>query len=493
MATADDRHSEVADGDITVIQLPPSERKKTSFLRQLQNALGPTGSIGALSPGHAEDVFIVPQPLEAELRATLGLSLDSNWERALRAWGALAVNRLSRDALFHLFQRGVAVVDGEVLGTHKLTASAGALGAKPAPDAGVLPATFRGPYDWNLDARGCNVVAAWQMFAQAPQFRQALPWADIQVAHVDTGYTEHAALGWVAGTSTTVFPSKGYDYWDGAFHPDPRDDWLVGAPGHGTRISGAIAGFGAVSTAAPFYGVTPGVPVVPYRVTDSVIVDHKKREIAQAIRRAVDSGCHVVNISLGALSGSRHLSDSLDYAYERGVIVVCAAGQIWGEVIYPGRYNRCITMGGIGPGLKPWHSAARGIYVDLCGPADRIRRIRAEKLPPGTAASGVYPKPDGDGTSYATATCTGVAVLWLAWHGVDNLRAYAGANDLWRIPATFKKLARATATPGNWSAADASNYGSGVINAAALLAAPLPVVSTVVKAMAAAAPFDPND
>jgi lambda repressor-like predicted transcriptional regulator len=297
----------------------------------------------------------------------------------------------------------------------------------------------------------------------------------------------------VAGTSTTVFPSRGYDYWDGAIDPDPRDEWLVGFPGHGTRISGAIAGFAVAPTPVPFYGVAPGVAVVPFRVTDSVIVDHKKREIGQAIRRAVDAGCHVVNISLGALFGSRHLSDALDYAYERGVIVVCAAGQVWGEVIYPGRYNRCITMGGIGPGLRPWRSAARGIYVDLCGPADVIRRIKAEKLPPGTAAGAIHPRPDGDGTSYATATCTGVAALWLAWHGVAALRAYAGANDLWRIPAAFKKLARATATPGNWSAAEAANYGSGVINAAALLAAPLPAIDSIVKASAAADPFDPND
>jgi lambda repressor-like predicted transcriptional regulator len=499
MADEGVRHFEIADGEITVVQLPSSEKKKRAFLRQLQGALGASGTIGALAPGHARDVYIVPHALEAVLREALALSGDDEWDQQLRNWGALTVNRLTRDAFFHLFQRGIAVVDGEVLGTAKLALPVAPVAAAPAatqaPGA-LLPKAFDGPYDWNLDARGANVVAAWQMFAGEPRFRDALPWQDIRIGHVDTGYTEHEALGWSAGNSTTVRPAEGHDYWDNPSDPlrwdDPHDDWLVGSPGHGTRISAAIAGFAVRPPARPFYGVAPGVAVLPYRVTDSVIVDHKKKEIGQAIRRAVDAGCHVVNISLGAMLGSSHLSSALDHAYERGVIVVCAAGQHWGEVIYPGRYNRCVTMGGVGPGLKPWRAAARGQYVDLCGPADTIRRVLAEDLPRGTAAQRIHSE-DGDGTSYATATCSGIAALWLAWHGVDHLRAVYGNEGWWQIPAAFKKLARATATAGNWPSSEDGNYGSGVINAAALLAALLPPAGSLHKANPAAGLFDPND
>jgi subtilisin family serine protease len=195
----------------------------------------------------------------------------------------------------------------------------------------------------------------------------------------------------------------------------------------------------------PFYGAAPGAAIVPYRVTDSVIIDHVKDKVGAAIRQAVDGGCGVINISLGALFGSRHLSNALDHAYERGVIVACAAGNIWGEVIYPGRYNRCITMGGVGPGMRPWSGSARGQYVDLCAPSDVIRRVRAQRLPPGTAATGIEPKMDGDGTSYGTALCSGVAALWLAYHGAPNLHSRYAAGGLWQIPRVFKHLLRQTA------------------------------------------------
>ncbi|UUZ69698.1 S8/S53 family peptidase [Polaromonas sp. P2-4] len=298
-------------------------------------------------------------------------------------------------------------------------------------------------------------------------------------------------MGW--GESSTVDIADGYDYWQGAHDPDPRDEWLPGFPGHGTRISGAIAGFMPKASGNPFYGVAPGVTIVPYRVTDSVIIDHVKKYVSRAIREAVADGCSIVNISLGALVGSSELADALDFAYEHGVIVVCAAGQVWGEVIYPGRYNRCVTMGGVGPNFKPWVKGARGQYVDLCGPADVIRRLKAEPLPPGKAAKTLYPTPDGDGTSYATATCSGVAALWLAWHGVDTLKARYAATGLWQIPKAFKMLARQTATPGAWPPADAGNYGSGVLNAARLLAMPLPVDGSMQKAKAAADMFDSSD
>lgn len=490
-----DRHSEITGGDITTIQLL-SATKQRAFIRSLQSALGAQGSLSSLTPGPSENVFVIPQVVEATVRASLALISASQWHGQLISWGALTVNTLKRDAFFSLMERGAVVINGIPLGTAKIAAVVPVPVSKAAANNQILPASFRGPFDWNLDDRGCNVVAAWQMFANEPKFSAALPWAAIRIGHIDTGYTEHAALGWANGASSTVKPAEGYDYWDGAHDPvppDPRDEWLPGFPGHGTRISGAIAGFAAQTPNQPFYGVAPGVTIVPYRVTDSVIIDHVKGNVSSAIRQAVVDKCHIINISLGALFGSKALASALDYAYDNGVIVCCAAGQVWGEVIYPGRYNRCITMGGVGPGLKPWSSGAKGQYVDLCGPADVIRRVKAEQLPAGQAAQGLHPKADGDGTSYATATCSGIAALWLAWHGADTLKSHFSKSGLWQIPKAFKQLARQTATPGGWAAADNGNYGSGVLNAANLLTGLLPDDGSMTKALLAADVFDNND
>lgn len=489
--TSQDRHEEIVDSLVTIVQLRSTATEQRRFLQNLLDALGNQGSLTSLTPGPSNNVFVISQILETQLRAQPALTNTAAWEAQLRNWGALTVNSLSSSALMAVMQRGAMVGDGAA--TPSTTVS---LVSQPLPSTAKsntpLPQHFRGPFDWHLDERGANVVAAWAMFANDPRFAGRLPWDDIDIGHIDTGYTEHVALGWKNGSSSTVKPAAGHDYWDGPADPDPRDEWLPGFPGHGTRISGAIAGFMSNAPNHPFYGVAPGATITPYRVTDSVIIDHVKQHVADAIREAVVDGCHVVNISLGAWFGSGKLADALDYAYENGVIVVCAAGQVLQEVIYPGRYNRCITMGGVGPGLKPWSSGARGQYVDLCGPADVIRRIEAKKLPHGTAADAVYGKADGNGTSYATATCSGIAALWLAWHGVGTLQARYAAGGAWQIVQAFKKLARQTATPGAWPAGS-SDYGSGVINAAALLAAPLPANGSLSKANKAAGVFDPND
>jgi hypothetical protein len=157
------------------------------------------------------------------------------------------------------------------------------------------------------------------------------------------------------------------------------------------------------------------------------------------------------------------------------VIVVCAAGQGWPWVIYPGRFGKAICMGGVGPGLVPWASAATGSEVDVCAPADGIRRVKASANPSGVASNDVDAEPDGDGTSYAVAACSGTAGMWLAWHGVAQLRAHY-EGQLWKIPRAFKAIVKSTAKAGQLDLATGC-YGAGVLDAEAVLSAPLPVVT----------------
>ena len=462
------------------------------FLRKVQASLGSTATMSSLTSGPGENVFVLPGEAEVLLRSNLHIADDDTLRTTLKGFGALNVNTLLADAFFALMYRGSVVLPSGPVGSKKISRAQAPLKTVAiTAAAGLLPKDFQGPFDWNLGPRGANVVEAWQMFAANPNHTSQLPWKDIRVAHVDTGYTEHAALGWSDGSSMTVDVARGTEFWPG-MDPDPHDDWLPGFPGHGTRISAAIAGFLKPASGDPFYGVAPGVQIVPYRVTDSVIVDHVPHAIAAAILKAIKDECHVINISLGALRGDTRVATALDAAYEAGLIVCCAAGQVWPRVIYPGRFNRCITMGGVGPDFRPWASAAAGPHVDLCGPADLIRRVKAERLAPGTAAQTIYPNPEGDGTSYATAICSGIAALWLAWHGIEKLRTHFATSGAWQLPAAFKALARASATPGQWPAGS-DRYGSGVINAGALLKQTIPLDGVVTKAKGADEGFDPHD
>lgn len=469
-------------GNVTTVQL--RAHRYRPFLLRLIAATGDALALSELPVQDAEDaVYVIPKPIETTAREKAGWADDMGWSDALKTWGADAINILSIEAALRLMELGR--IKGELTGI-----------AGPSPISDVparlkknsaLPPGFQGPFDWHL-AR-CRVPQAWAMFASHESHQAALPWKEIRIGHIDTGYSEHAALGWLNGTSVTVHPDLGADFFDD--DASPRDPFLpTGNPGHGTRISAVIAGFDPDAADGPYYGAAPGAAIIPYRVTDSVVIDHVARHVAHAIRDAIQRRCDVINISLGGLFPSHLLSDALDAAYEQGTIVICAAGNMWSEVIYPARYNRCVTMGGIGPGGKPWGGSAHGPYVDLCGPAQLVRRVHPENLPPGQTASGFDTCPNGSGTSYATAVCSGIAALWLAWHGKKILST--NYPEPWQRVAAFKRLLRMTAwkPDANW---DGDAYGAGVVDAEALLRAALPGADTLLKAKAAADVFDPAD
>jgi hypothetical protein len=115
--------------------------------------------------------------------------------------------------------------------------------------------------------------------------------------------------------------------------------------------------------------------------------------------------------------------------------------------------------------------------------------VEAQDLAPGKTAIGMARK-TGDGTSYATACCSGAAALWLAWHGLENLKNFYSNTGLWQIPKAFKYLAMTTAKPGNWPEDITDKYGRGVLDIPALLAANLPPDGSMRKENRAFGMFD---
>lgn len=484
----DDLQKEMGKAEVTIVDLGESIPLQKKFLKVLQTELAGVMTLGALTRVRGSTTtFLVPYAVEEHIRKVKSLEPEQ-WKNWLTTHGANRAERLKSDAYLSLLEQRASAQNDSSAAATKISSASGSKPTSPWADDD-FPVDFDREPDWHIGPQGVNAVAAWKMFWARAKFKTP-PWAKIRIAHIDTGYTEHAALGWNNGQSTTVDVASGHSYWlfDG---PDARDDLEGPNGGHGTRISGAISGFYLKAPVKPYYGVAPRATIVPYRVTDSVFIDHVKDKIAQAIDEAILKKCSVINISLGGLAPLQQLARAFDRAYEAGVIVVCAAGQGIPWVIYPGRYNRCITMGGVGPGLLPWASGATGKCVDLCAPADAIRRIRARAFPHGQTSADMYEAPDGDGTSYAAAACSGIAALWLAWHGFDKFEKKYG-QDRWKIPRAFKVLAKQTATPGNWPQGS-KRYGAGVINAAQLLAAELPDGNQLTKPALAGDAFDAED
>lgn len=281
--------------------------------------------------------------------------------------------------------------------------------------------------DWNLEH--VNQPLALRQLPKKSNGR--IDWGPVRVAHLDTGYTEHPAFAFDAnGKSPIVLTDLGKDF----LNPRRRSarDPLTGPgfmpPGHGTRSGSALCADGA-----GFTGIAPGLPLVPCRVTESSLIT---RDVARAIGRALDHVTRndlapVVSISLGTpIVPDTAMGEALDRAYGKGIIVVCAAGQLIDQVTYPAKHRRAIGVAGIQrKGRKHfiYYKYARYGRIDVWAPADPIRR--ANVMPE---------EPDeqfGDGTTYAAVHVSAAACMWLRKHGAQINQRY---GRTWKRVEAFR-------------------------------------------------------
>jgi len=327
--------------------------------------------------------------------------------------------------------------------------------------------------DWNLSM--VKAREAYGLLSQNSGSSHLVDWRDVTIAHIDTGFTTNPVFRWnSSGASDFMLAQYGANFRELGQAPyDPLS--YDGQPGHGTRTSSVLTG----SLPGTFVGVAPTVRVVPYRVTDSVALSKKIRRtnIANAIRHAVDiNRCDVISISLGwpilSWFGDRPMGEAIDYAYENGVIVVAAGGQIVDVVTYPGKYFRSIGVGGVEPDYSVWHKYADEMmsYIDTWAPASPIYRANTEIV----NGQEEYKYGFGDGTSYATVHVAAAAAMWLTYRSDELENAY---SEPWHRIEAFRLLLKSThqTVEGSYVPAE----GTGILNACDLMAADLPEKSEV--------------
>ncbi len=330
---------------------------------------------------------------------------------------------------------------------------------------------------WNRD-----FVKAEDALALLPQVAGRVSWAGVRVALLDTGYREHRAFGpWRSdGTNAIVQTKQSRDF----FQPkrktgrDPLNKVPLQTPGHGTRSGSVLSGR---DLAGGFLGVAPGLPLVPFRVNDNSLVSGKAaKAIGRALKHVAKKGlAPVVNISLGfPLVLDREMGEGLDEAYEAGVIVVAAAGQLVDKVVYPAKHRRALAVAGI----KRNRRGRFQIYyryddysrIDCWAPAEPILRadLEDDDQPYGT----------GDGTTYGAVHVSAAAAIWLRHHGRQIDRRY---GRTWMRTEAFRRiLFRAK---GRLPFASPATNDAGALDIARLLAEPLPDPTTLKKEMDRAA------
>lgn len=309
-------------------------------------------------------------------------------------------------------------------------------------------------FGWDAPLEQIDAEAAWHL---APPGDGRSRGEGVLIAHPDTGYTHHPEV-WGGPSGNRVRSDLGYDFMRDAEHAYDRPGGHH--PGHGTSTASVMIGDGHIGPDGydrVVRGSAPAAAVIPYRVTDTVVMGPTR--IARAISRGIADGAGVVSISLGSPLPSRLLTEALDAAERKGVIVVAAAGQYSGLVPYPGRCPTVVTATATLADESLWGWAATGESIDIAAPGVGIQTARCVLE---TETWSVGPS---EGTSYATALTAGAAACWLAHWDPAWLTARFGASA---IPAIFRRaLASNARMPVGWARAEG---GHGILDMARLLA-----------------------
>lgn len=225
---------------------------------------------------------------------------------------------------------------------------------------------------------------------------------------------------------------------------DPGIGGLLKNPGHGTATIALLAGNRvSVLEFDDDLGGAPDVDVVPVRIANSV-VHFWTKEMAEGISYATNLSdnkgveyCEVISISMGGVA-SRAWGDAVNAAYEKGIVVVAAAGNNFLSLptrytVYPSRFNRVITVTGATATQKPYQATHVGDMQGNYGPPSVMRKAIAAytpNVPWAKWGTTDVINLDGCGTSAATPQVAAAAALWMqrnngsrsGWQRVEAVR-----------------------------------------------------------------------
>ncbi|MFZ5828342.1 MAG: S8 family serine peptidase [Bacillota bacterium] len=191
----------------------------------------------------------------------------------------------------------------------------------------------------------------------------------------------------------------GYDFVSGDSQADDGH-------GHGTHVGGSAAA--ETNNATGGAGTCPGCSLMPVRVLDNN-GSGTLANVANGITWAADRGAKVINLSLGASTGATTLENAINYAWNRGAFLACAAGNSnTSSPSYPAYYENCFAVASTNSSDARSYFSNYGNWVEAAAPGEGIYS---------TWLNGGYHTISG--TSMATPHVAGLAGL-LASQGLTN-------------------------------------------------------------------------
>jgi thermitase len=168
--------------------------------------------------------------------------------------------------------------------------------------------------------------------------------------------------------------------------------------GHGTAVAGTAAAAG--NNGIGVSGVSWKNSIMPLVVID-LSAYSPYSVIAAAINYAADHGAKVINMSLAGSSYSSTLQNAVNYAWNKGaVIVAAAANNASSTPMYPAALDNVLAVSATDNYDKPASFTNFGNWIDVAAPGVSIRT---------TMLGGGYG--NWNGTSFATPQVAGLAAL----------------------------------------------------------------------------------
>ena len=234
---------------------------------------------------------------------------------------------------------------------------------------------------WNL--RLVNIAGAWRLGCYGN---------GVRVGVIDTGAANHSAV------AAQLLPGENVITGENA--ADTTDNY-----GHGTFISGIIAGAGGSFVS----GLASRAYVVPLKFMSKNGNVTGGGDIATAVRAlnaAVSHGCKVVNMSFGTPTWSQLFEEAVNNAAARGVIMVAAAGNISSKapdpsvLQYPAAYGNVIGVSSVDSDRSIAASSFYNNSVFITAPGESVTSI----YPNGAAVT-------GSGTSFSAPHVAALAAV----------------------------------------------------------------------------------
>ncbi|MBC7263325.1 MAG: S8 family serine peptidase [Chloroflexi bacterium] len=229
---------------------------------------------------------------------------------------------------------------------------------------------------WNMSI--VNAPAAWDVITGSET---------VIIAFLDTGLDlDHEDLQAKIWRNPSEIPGNGLDD-DGNGKVDDVNGWhfyhkRVGFDyvpaedgnvqddnGHGSHVAGIAAA--DTNNGLGVAGMCWGCRILPVKVLDSN-GEGWYSDIIAGLLYAVEQGARVVNLSLGGSDQSQALQDAITHAHDAGALLVAAAGNDGGPVLYPAACQHVLAVAATDQSDQRASYSNHGPQVDIAAPGGPI-------------------------------------------------------------------------------------------------------------------------